>query len=500
MFDGVNDTKVQADHLQRAGVSSPSANNTLMDKARQTYNRFDFELERVSFASNKTKQEHLIDCIQNNNRKLEKFLEYSGKVAALREDSAPKVRHSVAKHLLRYWTHANRLYDLLGRAWGCQCRDYHYARLYLQHRTSPSFELCLLVLYALTPSPAHAWREQSLKIEQVRNRDLADPGSISVPSLPSTAPSGVHAATPAKSSVLSRMKKKYADIHPIVGWFELTYYRFRDHKKQVAIQEAAPAPSAAPASLSSTISSLPGGPSIGVDIQHMCNIMSTCGVKAKCLGALRDDIADQTYSVSLQPAPQKSSDSITLHELLHDTSRPKMYRSQSYAIALAVCSSYLQLQSTAWANKVWTVKDINFPVVGGVPLLDQPYIATRFDDTQAATIQPPAALADRVFVCLGVMLLELCCRQLIEDSSWWQRLGADDAQKSQLWFRVSVAGEWLKEVEYEEGPEMASAIRWCLHESPRVFEGERWRKDLADRVVLPVQDCCRFLGGNILKT
>jgi hypothetical protein len=106
-------------------------------------------------------------------------------------------------------------------------------------------------------------------------------------------------------------------------------------------------------------------------------------------------------------------------------------------------------------------------------------------------------MADRIFVCLGIVLLELCCRTPIESCEWWQKLGFTDAQKSEPLYRLFVAGKWLDEVEFEEGPEMASAIRWCLHESPRVFQNEQWRRDLADRVVLPVQNCCRYLSGRV---
>jgi hypothetical protein len=188
-----------------------------MGKARQAYLKFDFEKERVMFVSNKTRQETFISCIRKNNEKLEKFLKFGGKVAALREESTPRSRHStVAKHVLQYWRHAQRLYDLLGRSWGCQCRNDHHARLYLQHRTSPAFEFCLLVLFSSSPLPAHPWREQDLKIEHVKTGDLVQTISIPVPTTPAPATavptvSGNALATTSKPSFSSRFKKKYAD-------------------------------------------------------------------------------------------------------------------------------------------------------------------------------------------------------------------------------------------------------------------------------------------------
>jgi hypothetical protein len=243
--------------------------------------------------------------------------------------------------------------------------------------------------------------------------------------------------------------------------------------------------------------SVPPASNLGMDIQHMCNVMSRCEEHAKCLGALRDETSDQTYSVMSQPPSQDSSDSVSLTELLLNTTGRKLYRSQTYSIALAICSAHLQLQSTAWATEVWTASDINFPLENGTPVLGKPYINAGFQHSQATSTPPQAATADRLFVCLGIVLLELCCRTPLENCEWWQKLGWSDAKKSDPVFRSIVAGRWVDEVESEDGRDMASAIRWCLHESPRVFLNEHWRKDLADRVVLPVQNCCGYLSGSV---
>jgi hypothetical protein len=188
-----------------------------MGKARQAYLRFDFEIERVKFASSKTKQETFISCIQRNNEKLEKFLKFGGKVAALREDSTPGSRHSsLAKHVFQYWKHAQSIYNLLEVAWGCQCRDHHHARLYLQHRTSPAFEFCLLVLFSPSPSPAHPWKAQDLKIEHVKTNDSINSISISVPTTPVVATavqpvSGIGLAASSKPSLSTRFKTRYVN-------------------------------------------------------------------------------------------------------------------------------------------------------------------------------------------------------------------------------------------------------------------------------------------------
>jgi hypothetical protein len=191
-----------------------------MDKARQAYVRFDFEMERVKFASSKTKQETFISCIQRNNEKLEKFLKFGGKVAALRENSTPRSRHcSLSKHVFQYWKHAQSIYDLLELSWGCQCHDHHHARLYLQHRTSPAFEICLLVLFSPSPSPAHPWKAEDLKIEHVKTSDSINSISMSVSTTPVAATavqpvSGIGLAASSKPNLSTRFKTRYVNTRP----------------------------------------------------------------------------------------------------------------------------------------------------------------------------------------------------------------------------------------------------------------------------------------------
>lgn len=47
----------------------------------------------------------------------------------------------------RFWRHADRLFKVLSKAWNCNCWQQHYARLLLQHRTSPDIDFRLLFLF-----------------------------------------------------------------------------------------------------------------------------------------------------------------------------------------------------------------------------------------------------------------------------------------------------------------------------------------------------------------
>ena len=231
-------------------------------------------------------------------------------------------------------------------------------------------------------------------------------------------------------------------------------------------------------------------------ITNLCALLTSCGDKDTILGALEDPIADHAYSVSVQDAVQSISDNITLSELLKMSSQIRLSRKQSYAIALAIASSHLQFLSTAWNMDGWTSRDVCFPIVGQIPQLHQPYVSAKFEDPGSPSHRTPtAAASNRTFAALGIMLLELCGRRSIEESEWWSKLGFNESQKSQSLFRLIVAAKWSEEIELDEGDKIASVIKWCLHESPKILEGETWRRDLAERVVLPIQSCCQYLSG-----
>lgn len=89
------------------------------------------------------------------------------------------------------------------------------------------------------------------------------------------------------------------------------------------------------------------------------------------------------------------------------------------------------------------------------------------------------------------MLLELGFGTPIEDHDLWKQLGKSN--KTIPIFRLMVARQWAEEVQDEAGPEYSAAVMWTLTDSPATLEGEQWRKDLADRVVLPLQKCNEWI-------
>ena len=86
------------------------------------------------------------------------------------------------------------------------------------------------------------------------------------------------------------------------------------------------------------------------------------------------------------------------------------------------------------------------------------------------------------------MLLELLFGVCLEGHELWLQLGRGD--KDIPLFRLRVAKQWADSMEDEAGPEFSVAVMWGLDESPTTLDGDQWRRDFADRVVLPLQNCC----------
>ena len=121
-------------------------------------------------------------------------------------------------------------------------------------------------------------------------------------------------------------------------------------------------------------------------------------------------------------------------------------------------------------------------------LVDRPYVSADFKPH--GSVGQTVTKSDRSFACLGVMLVELAFGTSLDDHELWSSFGD---KKSNRLFRQMVARQWADSVEGEAGPDYSGAVMWCLNESPTTLEGEQWREDLANKVVLPLQNCCDWM-------
>ncbi|KAI9887959.1 MAG: hypothetical protein M1823_000216 [Watsoniomyces obsoletus] len=147
-------------------------------------------------------------------------------------------------------------------------------------------------------------------------------------------------------------------------------------------------------------------------------------------------------------------------------------RQERYKIAVTLASSFLQLHTTPWLEDKWSKKDILFARdgVGARPLIDRPYVARDYSPATAPAPLTPATMSPHVLspdtsreglFRLGVVLLELCFGQAMEDQQIRQQCLGPNGECHEFTDRMT-AFLWRRGVLGESGPEFDNAIRRCL--------------------------------------
>ncbi|KAK5741773.1 hypothetical protein LTR17_003764 [Elasticomyces elasticus] len=445
----------------------------------------EYRAEQLKFGFGQSRRVELLKEIHNKNDTLYRLMQKSEIVASFQETSTTAISPKAVKSLLRYSKDADRVYGLIYRSWGCQCLEKHCAHLWLQHRTGPTFELKLLVLWSsqgpMLPS-CPPWSSQGLRITRIGDVTSLNGASSTSGNAPVMSSPRVHAGIiPATVPLQHAAKNAKLQEVPQMIAAAMAASGIPVSKKHKCMAKQAQA-----------VNSKPLG-----EISELCVAMVACGMSAACIGALTDVEQGNKYSVESQPEQKFTTQGTTLREVLAGPSRRFVRRSDRYRIALAVASSQLQLQSTPWVRKQWEAQDIRFPCGGpSAPcniLFDRPYVSAEFNVQSGQAAAAPNG-TDKSFACLGIMLMELFFGARLEDHELWSSPGFGGKESITL-FRQMVARQWADEVEGEVGADMSAAVMWCLNESPTTLDGEQWRHDLAHKVVLPLQQGCDCFKG-----
>jgi hypothetical protein len=151
--------------------------------------KYQHEHDRFKFSLSQHRRSEIMDTIHQKIKSLGKFLTASDQVAAFEQSSKIAVSSRSVKNLIGYWRHADRIYALISSSWICSCKQSHCAHLWLQHRTTDSFEFRMLVLFApksCNTLPAPRWQQHGIQIDlkcfdgQLSNKVLAS-ALINVP-------------------------------------------------------------------------------------------------------------------------------------------------------------------------------------------------------------------------------------------------------------------------------------------------------------------------------
>lgn len=213
--------------------------------------------------------------------------------------------------------------------------------------------------------------------------------------------------------------------------------------------------------------------SVNTKIDDLCSSLKVLGADTECLGYLSDDEHQQHEVRWIQESARESQnrEEISLEKLLSSDGHLKLSRQKRYRIASIMASSLLQLQATPWLSENLEKKKILFYHQGSDVFVDEPYISHDFAaiTAQSPKSSPaPRVLPRKTLSSLGILLLELCFGEPIENQTELRKGHLSSDGKALEGTDYLTAIEWLDKVAEEE-PKMAPVIKWCIF---CLFEGK----------------------------
>ena len=429
-------------HQRLSSPQSPSKVSVLASAK----SKWDYETFRLKFSFNERVRNELFDQLMACNLRLEKLLDTSDKIFTLQNTAPTNTKQTYALETIfkKAWRKSDLLFKALQEAWQCSCRQHHFANLRLEHRTLP--EICFeVILMFVTPSSQAnipwSWRE--LQCGQMISCSVRHK-----PVKPSSAPRPSAAPAPAPMSI-----------------------------RRKAVAFAAPTQTIPMVELA-----------IPVEANFkLCQILGGKG-GGKCMGIIGHD--DETYHLHPFTKRKRPNDSgvLTLDHILSANVENLLTRRQRYYIALLMASSVAQLQFTPWLRTGLTKEDILFfrceDDSCSIPYYE-PFIRQGFS-LQNVTI-PGAEANDRNFYSLGILLLELCFGQRLEDHPLRKRYPDSTGENKQA-FDLTVALRWSQSVDDEGGNDYASAVKWCFTSGTNNANNS-WRGEIIKNVIRPLEAC-----------
>ena len=418
--------------------------------------KLDYQKFRLKFSLNEPVRKELFTQLKNCNERLEKLLDTSDKLSSLKNAAPTKIKQNytleTAFKKIRYKSEV--LFKALQDAWQCSCQEYHFANLRLEH--PKLLEICFeVILTSVDPSPhgCNQWFWKELRCTQ--KSDCTSPHKLEKPSFAtkaSTDPSNCTMAS--KQSVTSR------------------------RQKSVAIA-AMPVRTARKVEFATLLE-----PNI-----RLCQLLGSQAFNnGKCIGII--SYGHQTYHLLPSTEREKCANiaPVTLdHILSYDFKGHHLSRRHRYNIALLLASSVAQLHCTPWLRNGLTKRDVLFfprNFDGCSVLYDEPFIQQGF------SIQCPTTSSaegnDGIFYTLGILLLELCFGQRLEDHPLRKRreIGAGDIQEA---LDLITAIKWSQDIADEGGDDFATAVKWCFTGAKNT--NQSLQGDIIKNVVRPLETC-----------
>lgn len=360
------------------------------------------------------------------------------------------------------------MYSVLATGWRCQCSDAnppHHTNLLLEKRIeSEGNELDtpdrqLSVLFSLRTGSGNfslSWQETEVKV-------LESKGCQVLPLNPT-----LEAST---AAILSDATNRFKETGPNY------LHPFKKSPKKAPFPHFSFQETKAPA-----VQDL-------VEIADLCKVVRNahCGTLKGPLGYLSDrQDRRHAFYPSIEPTRfSENAETVTLSSLLskstsgsdlHQTSTMRtismtLSRLERYSIAVTLASSLLQLSRSPWIEETWSKNDIHFYVAAeGSPrpiVVDKPYVTRKFSSNSpqssmtSVTEQTGRKDSTKSIQALGIMLLELCFGEAIQDQSVRSEY-LTNGQPNDMTDFCTAHHWWQHDALGEGGLEYCEAIRRCL--------------------------------------
>lgn len=180
-----------------------------------------YEGQRAKFALGKSVRAKLFSEIASYNTRLRELLDTSDEIETIRSTRRDLQGSASVKGISKFWNHANNIFRLLQKAWGCECSPVHHVNIMLQHRTNSHVDFTLSFLFSklLVQPQCPSWNSFRSRIDLAENgkMDSTPPFHRSFSEItintPSTPPSK-HSST--RTSLRPSLKKNRSPSNSII--------------------------------------------------------------------------------------------------------------------------------------------------------------------------------------------------------------------------------------------------------------------------------------------
>ncbi|KAL7934081.1 hypothetical protein V8C35DRAFT_303157 [Trichoderma chlorosporum] len=463
-LDEINEVLAVNSELAQKLYDSPEQKLGFKTKLGNGFPKEWLELQIYKFKFSKQKNEavrkRLFGEVQENNGRLAMLLKASDEDVRLMDYRESKKQSEIDILICGFWKKAKSAFQALANAWICQCQQ-HGAKLLLQHRITGEIEFDI----ALT-----GFTTSKLGLHKIKVSD-SDYMVAAKLKEDATAQENNPAHQPG-----------HDDNHNVGS----NICGKSDLEANINLRKSLPI---------ITLASANTPPTLGISLE-ITNLCSSFGKPDRYYGYLTgDDCRYYIYDISLRDA--KALPSVTLDEILRGR-HPLFTRSKRYDLSLVIASTYLQLLDSPWLLKSPKRADIIFLHSSDDRVeFDQPHINQNFKSSlkqsKGSTVNSYFSFAEALDH-LGIMLLELCFGQIIEEQPYRRGLPAGQSEKEKTGFDVLAARDWQCHVNEEAGGDYAGAVSWCLGGNRSVLP-EEWRQEMLAKVIKPLERCCNYLAN-----